>query len=45
MQDMIAVVSNSSASNDELLAALQELQALVEPIDNANGELCMPRHG
>ncbi len=41
MKDTIDILTNSSAPSDEVLLALEALQALVEPIDNANGErLC-----
>ncbi len=36
-QEGIAILSRPTASDTELLAALQALQVLVEPIDNANG--------
>lgn len=36
-QEGISILSRPTASDTELLAALQALQVLVEPIDNANG--------
>lgn len=38
MQDTIGVLANSSAPPEEVLLALEALQSLVEPIDNANGQ-------
>ena len=37
MQDTIGVLTNSTAPPEEILLALEALQSLVEPIDNANG--------
>ena len=37
MKDTIYVLTNSSAPPEEVLLALEALQSLVEPIDNANG--------
>lgn len=37
MKDTIYVLTNSSAPTEEVLLALEALQSLVEPIDNANG--------
>jgi hypothetical protein len=45
-QDNIRAISNASSTDEALLEALQALQGLVEPIDNANGGrrcLCLPR--
>ncbi|DBB09552.1 TPA: hypothetical protein ACH3X3_008110 [Trebouxia sp. C0006] len=36
MKDTIAILTNSSAPAEEVLLALEALQSLVEPIDNAN---------
>lgn len=38
MREGIDILRRAGASDTELLAALQALQVLVEPIDNANGE-------
>ena len=38
MKDTIAILTNSSAPAEEVLLALEALQSLVEPIDNANGK-------
>ena len=38
-QEAIAVAGNMTMSEDERVTALQVLQELVEPIDNANGPL------
>lgn len=40
VQDHIAALSNEQASTADKEVALSELQVLVEPIDNANGEPC-----
>lgn len=37
IKDTIDVLTNSSAPPEEVLLALEALQSLVEPIDNANG--------
>ena len=37
MRDTIGVLANGSAPPEEILLALEALQSLVEPIDNANG--------
>ena len=37
MKDTIDTLTNSSAPPEETLIALEALQSLVEPIDNANG--------
>lgn len=37
MKDAIAVLRNDSTPSEEVLMALEALQVLVEPIDNANG--------
>lgn len=42
MKDTIAILTNSSAPAEEVLLALEALQSLVEPIDNANGK-CQSR--
>lgn len=39
IKDTIDVLTNSSAPPEEMLMALEALQSLVEPIDNANGKL------
>lgn len=45
MKDTIGVLSNSSAFTEEVLIALEALQVLVEPIDNANGMCsCISQH-
>ena len=36
MKDAISVLTNDSTLVEELLMALEALQVLVEPIDNAN---------
>ena len=38
IKDTIGVLTNGSAPSEEILIALEALQSLVEPIDNANGE-------
>ena len=38
MKDTIAVLTNGSTPLEEVLLALEVLQSLVEPIDNANGQ-------
>ena len=38
IRDTIEVLTNSSAPEHEVLLALEALQVLVEPIDNANGK-------
>lgn len=38
LQDQIGTLSDAAASTADKEAALAELQVLVEPIDNANGE-------
>ena len=40
MQVAISVLLRSNSSSAERLRALKDLQALVEPIDNANGVKC-----
>ena len=42
MKDTIYVLTNSSAPPEEVLLALEALQSLVEPIDNANGRQTCP---
>lgn len=39
IKDTIDVLTNSSAPPEEILIAMEVLQSLVEPIDNANGKL------
>ena len=39
MKDAIAVLVNTSTPAQEALVALEAIQVLVEPIDNANGEI------
>jgi hypothetical protein len=39
MTDALGTLSDPQASSSDKEAALVELQVLVEPIDNANGEL------
>ncbi len=41
MKESIALLLQSNASAEERLEALQTLQSLVEPIDNANGQSCL----
>lgn len=38
IRDTIGVLTNSTAPSEEILIALEALQSLVEPIDNANGD-------
>jgi hypothetical protein len=38
LQDQLGTLSDAAASTADKEAALAELQVLVEPIDNANGE-------
>ena len=42
MKDTIYTLTNSSAPLEEVLLALEVLQSLVEPIDNANGKHTCP---
>ena len=42
MKDAISVLTNDSTPVEELLMALEALQILVEPIDNANSTVHMP---
>lgn len=39
VKDTIGVLTNSTAPSEEILIALEALQSLMEPIDNANGDL------
>ena len=38
IKDTIEVLTNSTAPPEEVLLALEALQSLLEPIDNANGK-------
>lgn len=38
MQEAVAILSNTSATQQQLGSALEALRHLVEPIDNANSE-------
>lgn len=42
-QELVALVADANASTADKAAALAELQVLVEPIDNANGERAQGR--
>lgn len=41
LQDALGTITDAAASTADKEAALTELQVLVEPIDNANGEQTM----
>lgn len=45
ISDTVDVLTNSSAPPEEILMALEALQSLVEPIDNANSKPAWCSHG